>query len=66
MDIIGAKGKVLGEVMHIPRVGLHASLPLEGQVVQKKLMRTEWLPSKPVLLGGAAIESRCGLLEVGK
>ena len=61
MKIIGARGKVLGEVVHTPSVVPRASLPQEGKAAQRELRRTEWLPSKPVLPAGAATELQCGL-----
>ena len=61
MKIIGARGKALGEVVRTPSVAPRASLPQEGEVTRRELMRTEWLLLKPVLPTGAATESRCGL-----
>ena len=64
MKIIGARGKALSEVVRTPRAGPRASLPQEGEAAQRELMRTEWFLLKPVLLAGAATESRCGLPRV--
>ena len=61
MKIIGARGKALGEVVCTPSTGPRASLPQEGEAARRELMRTEWLPSKPVLPAGATTESQCGL-----
>ena len=61
MKIIGARGKALGEVVCTPNAAPRASLPQEDEAARRELMRTEWLPSKPVLPAGAATESWCGL-----
>ena len=61
MKIIGARGKALGEVVRTPSVAPRASLPQEGEAARRELMRTEWLPLKPVLPASAATESQCVL-----
>ena len=64
MEIIGARGKALGEVVRTPSAAPRASLHQEGEAARRELIRTEWLLSKPVLPANAATESWCGLLRV--
>ena len=61
MKIIGARDKVLNDVVCTLSTGPHASPPQEGKTAQRELMRTECLLSKVVLPASAATELQCGL-----
>ena len=56
--------EVLGETESLRGVGIHSSLPQEGEAAQSELMMDAWLPPKSVFLVGAAVEL-CGGLPGG-